>query len=990
MPSYKGNSHFCCIIVLLFVFIFGFAQKNEPYNGKKAFQKSLQIPNVTSKEEALGVFAKTFSLEAETTFKLVRETQDLSGSSHTRYQQFYKHILVEFGTAIVHKKANEAYFINGEVYKVGTENAAATWSAQSAFAAALSFVNAQKYRWEQAPVKSLKYTKPTGTLVWLPLIHTGDVRLAYMFDIYAVKPLSRDKIYIDAQTGKVLLKSPILIHHATAADKESSKDAVISSDKRAVNAVLTANADTRYHGSQNIETSTNDALEFVLNDLVTVGGVYTYNCQATSNLTTTDFTDNDNNWSAAEFNNAAFDNAALDAHWGAEKTLLFWKNIFNRNSYDDQSTPLTNYVHYDDDTTDAIGYDNAFWDGAEMVYGDGNNFQPLTALDVCGHEIGHGVCQETADLVYRNQSGALNEALSDIWGACVEQYGTLGNLNAPADGVYPGNLGVWKVGEDISPNNCLRSMSYPKFKSDPDTYLGAFYIPTADDGGCDSTTPDHCGVHTNSGVINHWFYILSAGKTGTNDAPANMGGPFTYHVTGIGMEKAATITYFAERDYLTPNATFMDFRNATLQAAYAIYCFTGNEVEMLTKAWKAVNVGNDYVAATVDIGIANATFNGSYYCDLSNNVSNVLILNNGINAVTAFDVTYQFDSNAPTTIHWNGNLAACSSTHVEILQPTGLTGLNHHVSVSCSLANDQNAQNNIFETDFKVNRQAPTSTVITFDTAADDFIALSSFGQTSALWERGTVNKTNFTNSVAGSKVLATGLTSNYPNLTTSYLLSPCFQLAGLSSATVQFDMAFDLEENYDVLYMQYTTDFGSTWQTLGSYSNTWYNSNDNNCANCRGGQWTGLYSIAPAGGNGQNGNKRHYTQSLNNLLSADQIVFRFVFKSDELQNFEGVFIDNFVVQGTLSDTQFAKDSLKIVPNPSAGVFTVYAPNFGEAVQLKLYDVNGRLVFQERYDTAEGEFAKQMNVSHLEAGVYFVQLVSGTQSYSDRLLINNH
>jgi Zn-dependent metalloprotease len=137
-----------------------------------------------------------------------------------------------------------------------------------------------------------------------------------------------------------------------------------------------------------------------------------------------------------------------------------------------------------------------------MTYGDGNNFDVLTSLDVCGHEIGHAVCSNT-DLAYQNQSGAMNEGYSDVWGACVA-LGRTGSLDGELD------PGVWLVGEDIGGSGGpLRSMIDPNSEGDPDTYLGLNWTITADEGVCvpDRTINDYCGVHTNSGVLNHWFYI---------------------------------------------------------------------------------------------------------------------------------------------------------------------------------------------------------------------------------------------------------------------------------------------------------------------------------------------------------------------------------------------------------------------------------------------------------------------------------------------------
>ena len=211
------------------------------------------------------------------------------------------------------------------------------------------------------------------------------------------------------------------------------------------------------------------------------------------------------------------DNAALDAHWGAEMTYDYWWNIHGRNSYNNGGASIRSYVHVD------VNYNNAFWNGSVMSYGDGscvsegcNGFDALTSIDVAAHEIGHAVTTFTSNLAYRRESGAMNEGFSDIWGAAVEYFakGT-GPDNNPNDE-------VWLIGDEIdrrSGSAALRSMSDPTSQGQPDTYGGSFWInPNC---GFPSSGNDYCGVHTNSGVLNYWFYLLVEGGSGTNDIGSN-------------------------------------------------------------------------------------------------------------------------------------------------------------------------------------------------------------------------------------------------------------------------------------------------------------------------------------------------------------------------------------------------------------------------------------------------------------------------------------
>lgn len=366
----------------------------------------------------------------------------------------------------------------------------------------------------------------------------GELVLAYKFNIYAAEPLSRDYVYVNAQTGKVIQRDPV-IKHAQAQGR----------------------ADTRYSGTRLIKTEENAGV-YRLRDSSRGKGVETYNMQGAYFYgSAIDFTDNDNNWTAAEYNNSDRDNAALDAHWGALMTYDYFKNVHSRLSYDGLDTKVENYVNYSDLYG---GNNNAFWNGAVLTFGYGSTrYGPFTSLDIVAHEFSHGVTQCTADLIYSYESGALNEGFSDIFGATVEKFA------AP-------EKNPWLHGEEITiPADGHRSLADPKSKSHPDTYKGTYWYTGINDYG---------GVHTNSGVLNHWFYLLSIGKTGTNDTGHN------YAVRGIGTDKAAAIAYRTLSTYLTPSSKYINARYFAIQAAVDLYGESSEEVTQTRAAWDAVGV----------------------------------------------------------------------------------------------------------------------------------------------------------------------------------------------------------------------------------------------------------------------------------------------------------------------------------------------------------------------------------------------------------------
>lgn len=529
-------------------------QKIEAPNGTPAFIEFKTTGDVYRSEQAMQVLKTHLNLSANDDLRQSKSERDAVGFSHNRYTQYYKGVKVEHGSYIVHIKNGVIHSINGELKKLKDVTTSPALSEKAALAKAISFIGARKYMWQdpeqEAWAKELFNNKkatfyPKGELVFVENFlskekeKNGEVVLAWKFDIYAQTPLSRDYVYVDATTGQVVFKDAI-IKHATAS----------------------GTAATRYSGSRTITTDSYNG-SYRLREFTRGNGIETYNCQTgTSYTAAVDFTDNDNSWTATEFNNTAKDNAALDAHWAAQMTYDYFKLKHNRNSYDNAGAKIKSYVHYDKN------YENAFWNGSVMTYGDGaTRFDALTSLDVGAHEIGHAVCSNSANLVYSNESGAMNEGFSDIWGAAVEQYA------AP-------EKSIWLIGEDIDKQRpSLRSMSDPNAEGQPDTYKGDYwYTGTGDNGG----------VHYNSGVLNHWFYILSVGKTGTTDFGVS------FNVSGIGIADAAKIAYRTETVYLTSNSVYSDARTYSIQAAIDLFGSGSNQVIQTTNAWNAVGIGGKY------------------------------------------------------------------------------------------------------------------------------------------------------------------------------------------------------------------------------------------------------------------------------------------------------------------------------------------------------------------------------------------------------------
>lgn len=536
------------------------------------------------------VFEQYLHLPEHNRFVPITSEKDDLGQMHQRYQQMYKGLKVEFGVATLNSHDGTLLSMSNECYQVQNVNTTPRLSAERALRSAMKFAGAQHYMWEDTEASAaLGYEKPKGELLIFPNYDkveanekVTEFNLAYKFDLFCSQPLDRGNIYVDAHTGEILMYNPTIKHLGEHAHSVSSVAG--SKEKKSILTMMAAgNAATRYNGTRPIEAR-QTSRGFILQDATRGNGVNTYNSERTNRYPRTDFVDNDNNWTAAEHDNRFKDNAALNAHWGAERTYDYWRQIHSRNSWDGRGAAINSWVHYDNQPGGA-GYDNAFWNGSVMTYGDGNSFDALVSIDVVAHEIGHAVCTATADLAYRRESGALNEGFSDIWGAAIEHFATAGNSSSVAPS-------VWLIGEDLGRN--LRSMSDPNSRRDPDTYRGTNWKAATVAEGCQTPSQrnDQCGVHSNSGVLNHWFYILTDGKSGTND----IGNSFT--VNGVGMIKAAKIAYRLESVYLGANSTFANARTFGIQSAIDLYGEGSAEEIATTNAWYAVGVGQPYNGQT--------------------------------------------------------------------------------------------------------------------------------------------------------------------------------------------------------------------------------------------------------------------------------------------------------------------------------------------------------------------------------------------------------
>lgn len=562
--------------------------------------------------------------QEKSSLKLIRKETDELGYTHYRYIQTYSGYEI-FGTGyIVHCKDGYVQSVNGLMYDRLAFNEKKI-DEKSALNKAIQYIGAKVYKWEipseeeQArhdyAVDKIRKTPsyyPTATLKLIPnkgkfYAKDRDMKLCYVFDIYAHEPMDRKEVFVDVSTGDIVYDHSLIMHG---------------------NANGTAM--TAYSGTRAIVTDSVRVDSFRLREVGRGSGIQTLNLKkGTSYAAAVEFRDSNNIWNNT---NANLDQYATDAHWGSEMTYDYFWNIHGRNSIDNAGFLLKSYIHY------STNYTNAFWNGSYMTYGDGASpYTPLVTMEIAGHEISHGLTSNTSNLIYSYESGALNESFSDIFGVAIDFYArpTLAN---------------WLMGDGIG-GTPFRNMSNPNQYGDPDTYLGTnWYTGTGDNGG----------VHTNSGVQNYWFYLLTNGGVGKNDKNDS------FWVTRLGIDTAGKIAFRNNTFYLIPSSQYADARFYAIQSAIDLYGACTQAVISTTNAWHAVGVGSrfdssvraDFLATTPIQCPAPQTIR---FTNLSTNASSFKWYFGTGDSSTATNPSYRYTANGRFHITLVANGGNCGS-----------------------------------------------------------------------------------------------------------------------------------------------------------------------------------------------------------------------------------------------------------------------------------------------------------------------------------------
>jgi len=538
---------------------------------KSAKSKSVETVGVDYLEDIKGILrVKNPSSE----FQHVSKKVDDLGQTHLKMQQVFKGLKVYGSEVILHlNKRKQVQAFNGRNKPTPQLKSIAP---KVSFQQALSTIESDlgvKLSKSSTTKKGLNSfissPEPKEELV----IYTVDGKAVLTRHITVFpSTIDRWEYFINANTGKVVDKYYHTCKFHTVLDENHEKSnaklplpptTTSGNDLNGVNRQLSTWSNTQ--GTNYMVDTSKPMFNAGRSKLPDnpVGGILTldYRNEAPGEgVSIFHVTSNDNSWDNAN---------AVSAHYNAEVSYEYFRNTFNRNSINGQGGTIISFINVGD-PDDGGGYDNAFWNGIGMYYGNGDRaFTPLAGgLDVGGHEMSHGVIQNTANLEYRNQSGAINESFADIFGAMIDR-------------------DDWKLGEDIVkieiyPSGAMRDMQNPNNGRNGFGENGwqpkdmtEFYTGTQDNGG----------VHINSGIPNRAYYLFA---------------------TAIGKDKAEQVFYRALDNYLTVSSQFIDLRLAVIRSAVDIHGENSQEVEAAKTAFDTVGITDGEATDTDnDIPVAN-------------------------------------------------------------------------------------------------------------------------------------------------------------------------------------------------------------------------------------------------------------------------------------------------------------------------------------------------------------------------------------------------
>ena len=498
--------------------------------------------------------AGAFGFDAAPDVRVVRTESDDLGLTHIRVQQTVGGVPVFGAESALHLRDGRAYAWGGDLHP-GAVNVRTTpaLDAATSIQAAQRALGPVEYRRASgdAPLTGREAAAdwaPRAELVVLP--HDGDYVLTYHVRLFVEAPTPANwEVFVDATTGEVVHRFNSIHTFDPRAEADVAAWPGVPYAAPSASTMMagptTGTGSSLYSGTVTIPTYLSGSSYYLYDTTRGPSYIRTMTGNNGTSLPGSYITDSDNNFTATAAR------AGVDAHYGAVATFDYFKNTHNRNSYNGNNASITSTVHH------RSGYNNAFWNGSQMVYGDGDGstFGPLVELDIAAHELSHAVTEYTGGLIYQNESGALNEAFSDIMAIMVDR----NDYRVGENSYTPGTSG-----------DALRYLDNPPAGNQPDNYADRY-----------TGSQDNGGVHINSGIANKQAYLMIAGGTFRGVT-----------VGAVGRSVTEKVWYRAMANYFTSSTNFAGARAGTIQAATDLYGAGSSQVASVTNAWAAVGVGS--------------------------------------------------------------------------------------------------------------------------------------------------------------------------------------------------------------------------------------------------------------------------------------------------------------------------------------------------------------------------------------------------------------
>jgi len=375
----------------------------------------------------------------------------------------------------------------------------------------------------------------------------------------------------------------------------------------------------------------------------------------------------------------------------------------------------------------------------------------------------------------------------------------------------------------------------------------------------------------------------------------------------------------------------------------------------------------------------------SLSCNTSFNPS-ITVINNGTETITELQVYYFLDGGGAVSQTFSNLSIPNNSKDLLVLNQITTNVGSHSIQFIVDFTNgitDAFADNNILTVDFKTNSELISiDHIYGFESKADELFTENE-DESNSMWgiydpSSPAFKKTNLTQTSSGSSAYFTDKKENYPTSMISYLYTPCYDLTTITDPTIYFQMGFEIEEDWDYMQMEYSTNGGNNWNLLGTAADeNWYNSSSTQYL-APGNQWTGEGHI----------DLQEYSYRLTDLSNETNIVFRFKFVSDLAISYQGAVIDDFTVseykEASLStNTEDITKEVLIYPNPSKGRFTIKWSHT-DKTNISIYNIMGQQVYTKRNIE---NLSANFDLQDFSSGVYMIKISSQNKQGTRRLII---